>query len=152
MPPLTMEPTIVEPEKSSRREANRSKGEFMLYDSDWPVEPDPKYALPPGTPPLRVPHFPPGEVAAWVFGRSVEWMKERLKGPPVRRPLMVAPDKPLEIRAIARGRTGERRFTLADIERFAWALYERGDIDGRQLQCAIQTALAVAEQYKLRLK
>jgi hypothetical protein len=59
---------------------------------------------------------------------------------------------PLEIRTVARGRTGERRFTLADIERLAWALYERGDIDGHQLQCACTILLAVAEQYKKRLK
>jgi hypothetical protein len=152
MPPLTMEPIIVEPKNPDRREVDRSKGEFVLYDYQWPVETDPKYKLPPGTPPLRVPHFPPGEVSSWAFGQTSEWMKDRLKGPPVRKRLMLTPDQPLEIRTVARGRTGERRFTLADIERLAWALYDRGDIDGHQLQCACAIVLAVAEQYKRRLK
>ena len=150
MPPLTMEPIIVE-SKRTEREVKRDRGEFLLYDSDWPEETDPNCQMPPGTPPLRVPHFPPGEVAAWAFGKTSDWMKERLKGPPVRRRLMLAPDKPLEIRTVPRGRTGERRFTLADIERLAWALYQRGDIDGHQLQCACTIVAAVAEQYKRKL-
>jgi hypothetical protein len=145
-----MEPVIVEPKKQ-RREINRDKGQFVLHDYEWPVEADKRYAVPAGTPPLRVPHFPPGEVAGWAFGQTPEWMKDRLKGPPARKRLMLTPDKPLEIRTVARGRTGERRFTLADIERLAWALYERGDIDGTQLQCACTIVLAVAEQYKRRL-
>lgn len=150
MPPLTLEPIVVEPKDSNAREIDRYKGEFELHDHDWPVETDPKFRQPPGTPPLRWPHFPPGEVAGWAFGQNPEWMKTQLKGAPYKKTPLMVDGIPLVFRTVPRGRTGERRFTLADIERLAWALYERGDIDGHQLQCAVQIVLAVAEQYKRR--
>jgi hypothetical protein len=100
-------------------------------------------------PPLRRPHFQPGVVAEVFFGRTPEWMKERLKGPPYQKtPLMVDDETPLVIRIVPRGKTGERRFTLADIERLAWALYQRGDIDGHTLQGACEILHAVAELHK----
>lgn len=152
MPPPNLEPIIVEPENHNDKTVDRDSGKFALYDSDWPVETRPKYKVPKDTPPLRHPHFPPGEVAAWAFGRGHEWMKERLKGPPYQRALMLDANTPLTFRVVPRGKFGERRFTLADIERLAWALYKRGDITGHELQCAFQVVLAVAEQYKRRLK
>lgn len=143
MPPHTLEPIIVEPKKSRRKE-----GRFSLFDSQFPLEVDPQYAVQVGLP-LRRPHYPLGEVASWVFGKPTEWLKGQLKGAPYKRiPLRLPDGQLLVFRSVARGRTGERRFTLADIERLAWALYNRGDIDGTQLQCACQIIMAVAEQYK----
>ena len=43
-----------------------------------------------------------------------------------------------------------KRYTLADIERLAWALYERGDIDGHEAQRVSQIVLAIARQYWAR--
>jgi hypothetical protein len=146
-----LEPIIVEPKGHSKRNVRPAWGEFVLHDSDFPVETDPKYAVPSGVAPLRVPHFPPGEVAGWAFGQSPEWMKTLLKGPPYKKtPLQLGPNEPLIIRIVARGRTGERRFTLADIERLAWALYYRNDIDGTDLQGTVEILIAVAELHRRR--
>lgn len=153
MPPQTMEPIIMEPRKNGDRKVDRDKGLFELYDHHWPVETDPKYKVLPKGPRLHWPHFAPGVVAEMVFGQNPEWMKTRLKGAPYNRaPLMVDEDTPLIIPSVPRGRTGERRFSLAMIERLAWALFQRGDIDALQLQCACTIAVAVAEQYKRGLE
>lgn len=153
MPPLTLEPIIVEPKNHRDRQIDRSRGQFELHDYDWPVETDPRYKVTSGGPLLHWPHFPPGLVAEAVFGQNPEWMKTRLKGAPYNKaPLMIDQDTPLVIPIVPRGRTGERRFSLAMIERLAWALYQRGDIDGHQLQCACTIAKAMAEQYRRRLE
>ncbi|MFH8483115.1 hypothetical protein [Streptomyces sp. NPDC018055] len=148
--PQTTQPLIIDPPPPPRG-APRA-GDYRLYDEDFPVETNPKYrTVGPkhedfGTaPPLRTPHFPIGQVATWVFGKKPQWIKDRIKG--------IAPitydGNVLVIRQIPSGRaTGdERRLTLADIERLAWALYERNWIDGFQLQHASEIVVAVARQY-----
>jgi hypothetical protein len=159
MPPLTLEPVIVEPKDLAQRKARPEHGEFLLYDGDFPLETDPKYVVEPPSLPLRVPHYPASQVADWVFGQTTDWIKNQLKGKPYRLAsgqLRITPltlgGQELEFRIIPRGRTGERRFTLPDIERLAWALYERNDIDGKQLQGATQIIMAVANQHWSRME
>lgn len=160
MPPLTMEPIIVEPEDLSARASEPEVGKFILYDADFPVETDKRYGVAPGTPPLRIPHFSVGEVACIAFGGELDWLKRQLKGKPYRLatgemktwPLLLN-GEPLEFRSVARGgATTPKRYTLPDIERLACALYERGDIDGHELQRVCQILLAVARQYWARTK
>lgn len=124
--------------------------EFLFYDGDFARESEPKYALADPTQVLRHPHFSPPQVASWVFGRNAEWMRiqlTRLKPP-------VLNGQPLKFRRLAggrgtreNGREGERRMTLPDVERYAWSLYAKGTIDGKELQNAINIVIAVARQY-----
>jgi hypothetical protein len=157
MPHLT-EPVILEP-RVNRRRANPLRGDFLLYDTDFELETSERYAVSEGDP-LRLPHFSQGEVAAWVFGKNAEWLRHRIKGKPWRNktasgytPLQYKPlllqGKPLEFRQVkGRGATSkERRLTLADCERLAWALYESNDIDGVTLQRASEVLIAVAQLY-----
>lgn len=158
MSPQPLEPIIVEPDDLDGRTPRPDRGEFLLYDSDFRVEDDSKYAVAPGKPPLRVPHFSVGEVACFAFAGHLEWLKRQLKGKPYRVasgetkswPLLLN-GQPLEFRSVARGGAiRPKRYTLVDIERLAWALYERGDIDGREAQRVSQIVLAIARQYWAR--
>lgn len=161
MPPLTMEPIIVEPEDLSGRVSDPERGRYILYDTDFPVETDPRYAVEPGKPPLAVPHFSVGEVSCFVFAGQHDWLKRQLKGKPYRLasgqtktwPLLLNGEL-LEFRSVTRGgaTTRPKRYTLPDIERLACALYERGDIDGHELQRVCQIILAIARQYWARAK
>jgi len=155
MSPQTLEPIIVEPDDLEERTARPDRGQYLLYDADFHVEDDPKYAVAPGQKPLRVPHFSVGEVACIAFAGDLAWLKRQLKGKPYKLasgqtkswPLLLN-GKPLEFRSIHRGgAVPPKRYTLADIERLAWALYERGDIDGLEAQRICQIVLAIARQY-----
>lgn len=159
MSPQPLEPIIVEPEDLENRTPRPERGEFLLYDADFQIEDDPKFTVDPGTEPLRVPHFSVGEVACFAFAGHLEWLKRQLKGKPYRVasgqikswPLLLN-GKPLEFRSVARGGGAIRpkRYTLVDVERLAWALYERGDIDGHEAQRVSQIVLAIARQYWAR--
>ena len=158
MPPLTMEPIIVEPNDLNEREPRPEQEQFLLYDSDFRVEDDPRYAVGPDKAPLRVPHVSVGEVACFAYAGQLEWLKRQLKGKPYKvatgetrtSPLLLN-GKRLEFRSIHRGgAVPPKRYTLADIERLAWALYERGDIDGHEAQRVSQIVLAIARQYWAR--
>ncbi|MEU6362258.1 hypothetical protein [Streptomyces albidoflavus] len=135
-----MDPMIIEPQDSGRR-ADPERGRYLLHDAHFPI--DARHEVADGHPPLRTPHFPIGDLGPWVFGKNPEWMRRRFK---LDRPLLLQ-GEPLRIRHLVGGRRSERRLTLADIERLAWALHERGDIDGIQLQRASQILVAVATQY-----
>ncbi|MGA5598438.1 hypothetical protein ACPCSE_29810 [Streptomyces cellulosae] len=158
MSPKPLEPIIVEPEDLSERTARPSRGQYLLYDHDFPVETDSKFAVSSGAAPLRTPHFSVGEVACFAFAGDLEWLKRMLKGKPYRvatgatrtSPLLLNGER-LEFRSVARGGAASpKRYTLADIERLAWALYERGDIDGLEVQRVSQILLAIAQQYWAR--
>lgn len=155
MSPQILEPIIVEPENLEGRTARPDRGQFLLYDADFRVEEDPRYAVAPGKEPLRVPHFSVGEVACIAFAGELNWLKHQLKGRPYRVasgqtknwPLLLN-GKPLEFRSVRRGgAVPPKRYTLPDIERLAWALYERGAIDGLEAQRVSQIVLAIAQQY-----
>ncbi|MEU9405634.1 hypothetical protein AB0E08_08005 [Streptomyces sp. NPDC048281] len=156
--PLNLEPIIVEPEDLTSRVSDPERGRYVLYDTDFPVETDPKYAVAPGVPPLAVPHFSVGEVACFAFAGHLTWLKRQLKGKPYKVasgqtkawPLLLN-GKDLTFRSVARGGiTAPKRYTLADIERLACALYERGDIDGYELQRVDQILIAMARQFWAR--
>jgi hypothetical protein len=143
--------------QGSERPPTRS--DYQLYDDQFPVEGSRKYAVADSTNPLRIPHFSVQDVACWVFAGRVSWLRHQLKGKPwktvkgvTRSTPLLLKGKPLEFRQIIGGRGGERRFTLPDIERLAWALYERDDIDGYDLQRICRILIAVADQYKAHRK
>lgn len=135
------DPIIIEPYED-KREAD-PRYHFRLYDEDFEEETNPRYQPSDPKQKLYLPHFPFGEVAPWVFGKNTYWLRNRFKKgvPELNR-------KPLTFRFITgRANRPERRLTLPDIERLAWALYQRGDIDGMELQRASQILVAVAHQY-----
>lgn len=140
--PTEPDPIIIEPYEESRK-ADPGKGKFLLDDEDFEKETDPRYQTTDPGETLYLPHFPIGEIAPWVFGRNTIWLRNQLKKP------LKLNKKTLAFRFIT-GRAGrpERRLTLPDIERLAWALYERpGGIDGITLQRASEILVAVAHQY-----
>ncbi|WP_133169170.1 DUF7229 domain-containing protein [Streptomyces sp. MH60] len=160
MPPIAVEPIIMDAQGSERppTEPNRRRN-YELYDYQFPVEGSPKYAVADPTNPLRVPHFSVQDVACWVFAGRVSWLRHQLKGKPwkpikgaTRTTPLLLKGKRLKFRQVVGGRGGERRFTLPDIERLAWALYERNDIDGYDLQRICRILAAVADQYKAHRK
>ena len=57
--------------------------------------------------------------------------------------MLVLDGRPLEIH---RSATGDRQFSLADIERTAHALHENGAIDDHRFECMIMLALWSARQ------
>ncbi|MGW7100368.1 hypothetical protein [Streptomyces sp. NPDC054838] len=127
------------------RTTNPENNEYLLYDEDFPVETNPKYQLADPSRPLRNPHFTLGEVSNWVFARDAEWIRRQVHAR--KRPLS-AGGHPLTLRAVqGRGRSAERRLTLPDAERLAWALYERRAINGVELRRACAVLTAVADQY-----
>ncbi|THA72438.1 hypothetical protein E6R60_26250 [Streptomyces sp. A0642] len=139
--PQTMEPIIID-QPPDHRTANPRTGDYLLYDDDFAKETDPKYQPIDPTQTLYVPHFPVGEVSRWILGKNLDWLKYQLKKTPLR-----YGNTTLVFRMVP-GRTGtERRLTLADIERLAWALNERGAIDGFELRQASDILVAVARQY-----
>ncbi|MFD8654179.1 hypothetical protein [Streptomyces mirabilis] len=136
------DPIIIEPYEEKRK-ADPTKNQYLLYDEDFELESDPRYQpLNPGQT-LRVPHYSLGVIGDWVFARNIHWLRNQFK-----KGVPQLNGRPLAFRYI-NGRAGrpERRLTLPDIERLAWALYHRGDIDGRTLQCASKILAAVAHQY-----
>lgn len=136
------DPIIIEPYRDKRK-ANPQKNRFRLYDEDFEKETAPRYQPSNPEETLYRPHFPFGEIATWTFGKNTTWLRNQFK-----RGVPELNGKPLAFRFIT-GRAGrpERRLTLPDIERLAWALYERGAIDGRTLQCASQILVDVAHQH-----
>ncbi|MFD7835573.1 hypothetical protein [Streptomyces sp. NPDC059761] len=133
------------------RTADPEKGNFLLYDYDFPLESNPKYTVPDSLRALHVPHFGIGEIAGWVFAKEAEWLRRQVH--PRKMPLTFS-GRLLDIRQVSgrgtnAGRTSnaERRLTLPDIERLAWVLYERGMIDGLEFSRAYAVIVAVADQY-----
>ncbi|MFF7198204.1 hypothetical protein ACFZAM_31410 [Streptomyces sp. NPDC008079] len=142
-------PDVIEPQPLPQL-GDPKTARWTLYDEDFSIEHRLKYALTESGH-LRIPHFTPTAVAEWVFGRDGNWARYVLG--PRKSPLKTGPhDPPLVFRRLAGGRlggAGERRLTLPDIERFAHALYRRGDIDGLVLQAAHEIVCRVAQQYLL---
>lgn len=148
-----MRPMIIEPTEPSPA-GNPDLSEWSLYDADFPREIDPRYRLADPTQTLHTPHFSISEVAVWAFARTPEWGKSVLSNKKSRS-LTLPHIGELKFRRLAKGRShaqghGERRLTLADVERLAHALNARGDIDGLTLQRAHAIIMQVAEQYKHR--
>ncbi|MEV7675146.1 hypothetical protein [Streptomyces sp. NPDC088752] len=138
------EPVIIEPYEE-RRQADPAKNRFFLYDEDFEEERNPLYQPIDSTKKLHRPHYPVGEIAPWVFARNSNWLKNRLRNYGA---VLRVDGSPLTFRFIVgRGARPERRLTLPDIERLAWALYDHGSIDGLALQRASQILVAVAHQY-----
>jgi hypothetical protein len=136
------DPIIIEPYEE-RRSADPKRNKYVLYDEDFALETDPRsQPLDPGQT-LRIPHYSLGVIGDWVFARNIHWLRNQFK-----KGVPKLNGKPLSFRYIT-GRAGrpERRLTLPDIERLAWALYDRGDIDGLTLQRASKILVAVADQY-----
>ncbi|MFE0490186.1 DUF7229 domain-containing protein [Streptomyces griseoaurantiacus] len=156
--PKPLAPLIAEP-KDDPTPPSRP-GDYLLYDEDFPVDTNPRYApLQPGRK-LHTPHFPVSEVARLAFADRINWLRHQLKGKPwtdamqrARSTPLLLQGKPLTFRTVASAHpSGERRFTLPDIERLAWALYERHDIDGHDLQRITRILAAVADQYHAHTK
>lgn len=136
------ESIIIEPYRDERQ-ADPTQNKFVLYDEDFPEETDARFQ--PLTPKraLRRPHFSVGEIGPWVFGRNIHWLRNELKNHPPH-----LNGRPLEFRFITgRANKPQRRLTLSDIERLAWAMNQRGAIDGRTLQRASDILERVALQY-----
>lgn len=146
MEPDKIEPVIIE--SSGTPDPLASPFQFVLYDDMFSEEYLVKYELEsPEIGALRRPHFTTAEVATWVFGKNLDWMKNQFRKGPLH-----VDGKELQLRRLKYGRrsnkgTGERRLTLPDCERLAWALYQRGDITGYQLQSAMEIIVAVARQH-----
>ncbi|MDQ1041424.1 hypothetical protein QFZ75_007926 [Streptomyces sp. V3I8] len=135
-------PIIIEPYVDTRK-ADPKKNIFILYDEDFLEETDPRRQSTDPDRPLRQPHFSIGEIGPWVFGRNVHWLRNETKN----HPLMLN-GKRLVFRFTTGGRGGgERRLTLPDIERLAWALFQGKRIDGVVLQRATQILSSVAHQH-----
>ncbi|MFI0967044.1 hypothetical protein ACH4S8_37520 [Streptomyces sp. NPDC021080] len=135
-------PAIIEPYEDTRQ-ADPALNVFVLYDEDFAEETDLRYKLTDPEQKLYKPHFSIGGIAPWVFGRNDNWLRNTIKNhPPHLR------GAPLRFRFITgRANRPERRLTLPDIERLAWALYGQGAIDGYTLQSASRILTAVAHQY-----
>ena len=145
-----MEPIIIEPEPLPSH-GNPDTGDWALHDADFPQEHRPRYDVR-GQDRLRRPHFSISQISTWIFARDDQWIKHAFD-PKRRGPLVLPHVGELEFRRLVNGRSspeggGERRLTLPDIERLAFALHQRGDIDSITLQNAIETLLSVARQYK----
>jgi hypothetical protein len=146
-------PVIIEPAEMPQP-GDPHRREFTLYDSMFPREYRPRYRLADPTQILYYPHFSVTEVSEWLFARGVDWGRSVLSPRKVV-PLSLPGTGVLKFRTLARGRShagagGERRLTLADAERLAFALNLRGDIDGLVLQRAYEIIVRVAEQYRKR--
>lgn len=147
-PQPAIKPIVIEPTPAT---GDVLTGRFNLHDTDFTVETDPRYALTDSADRLRIPHFTPALFSWLILGKPKHWMDQRLKDKPRIPPLQIE-GKPLKIRTLASGRGnsrnfGERRLTLADSERLAWALYLRGDIDGLTLRNANDILVGMARQH-----
>lgn len=136
------EPLVVaDPELMTLPEGQR----FFLDDSMFPLD---KSGIP-------VPTFKVKEVAEVFFGKSVDWLRWRMRPDdkrvkdkvtgevtviPGEHPdgFFILDGEPLEFK---RTDPGARYFTLADIERMAHALAQGGHIDGARL--ALVTKMVV---------
>lgn len=142
-----IQPFIFEPPPPPKDERSiPGPNDFELYDEDFSLEHDERYTeLSDSATELRRPHFTVSETARMVFGKNLDWIKVRL-----RRPFTLNGEE-LEFRRVGRrwGNNGahERRLTLPDIERLAWAMYERGNIDGERLQNAHIIVTTMARQH-----
>ncbi|MFJ4902837.1 hypothetical protein [Streptomyces sp. NPDC088727] len=135
-------PVVIEPYEEERM-GDAERGRFLLYDEDFEIERNPKYQTIEIGRTLYYPHFSVGEIGPWVFGERIIWLRNELKNNPPR-----LNNQLLVFRSVnGRGGRPERRLTLPDIERLAWAMYERGHIDGLVLQRATKILSAVAHQY-----
>lgn len=141
-------PAPVRPPVVIEADPPKAADHFTLFDEDFPMERRPQYEVL-SSQPLRVPHFRPTGIAPWAFGYGDEWLRKHLRRKDT--PLLLD-GQPLTFRRLAHGRKGrdagtERRLTIPDIERLAWALYERGDIGGLRLQTAVLILTLAARQY-----
>jgi hypothetical protein len=105
---------------------------FYMWDSMFPVDSS-------GMP---VPNYAVQEAAKLFFGRSPDWLRWRYRKA-TNRPhgYFVLNGVVLEPK---RTEAGSRYYTLADIERMAYALVENYAIDPEQLYLIIQTVLIQA--------
>lgn len=111
--------------------------EFFLWDSMCPLNTE-------GQP---LPAYTVQEAAKVFFGRGPDWLRWRYR--PAREyphGYFVLDDVILEPK---RTDTGNRYYTLADIERMAHALAENNAIDGEQLSVIIQLVLLQARVHRV---
>jgi hypothetical protein len=93
------------------------------------------------------PWFSTHTVATVFIGRSAAWLRVRMRSTEeFRDSELVLDGVPLDIH---RSATGDRQFSLADIERTAHALRESGSIDDERFICMIMQVVWVARQYGL---
>jgi hypothetical protein len=93
------------------------------------------------------PSFGAQEAAKIFFGKGADWLRWRYR-PATEHPdgYFVLGDKILEPK---RTESGQRYYTLADIERMAHALAQNDAIDGRQVMSTIAVALFIARVYAI---
>jgi hypothetical protein len=93
------------------------------------------------------PWFSTHTVATVFIGRSAAWLRVRM------RQSEEWPDSELVLDGVPldvhRSPTGDRQFSLADIEKTAHALRESGSIDEERFICMIEAVTWVARQYSL---
>lgn len=110
---------------------------FFLWDSMFPLNTE-------GQP---LPAYTVQEASKVFFGRGPDWLRWRYR--PAREyphGYFVLGDVILEPKRTA---TGNRYYTLADIERMAHALAENNAIDGEQLSVIIQLVLLQARVHRI---
>lgn len=87
------------------------------------------------------------ETSKFFFGRGSDWLRWRY------RPATDYPDGYFVLKGVIlepkRTETGNRYYTLADIERMAHALAENDAIDGEQLSVIIQLVLLQARVHRV---
>ncbi len=139
------EPLVVaDPELLSLPEGQR----FWLDDSMFPLD---KHGVP-------APAFKSKEVAEIFFGKSVDWLRwrmrsndKRVKDKETKKVTVIKGDhpdgfflldgKPLEFK---RTDPGARYYTLADIEKMACALAQEGSIDGQRYSLVVKMVVTCA--------
>ena len=90
------------------------------------------------------PWFSTHTVATVFIGRSAAWLRVRMRSTEeFRDSELVLDGKPLDIH---RSATGDRQFSLADIEKTAHALYGTGSIDENRFVCMIMQVVWCARQ------
>lgn len=108
---------------------------FFLWDDMFPLSPDN----------LPYPNFAVQEAAKAFFARGADWLRWRYRsatGYP--NGFFVLDGVQLEPK---RNKNGIRYYTLADIERMAYALAQNKAIDGRTLATVLEIVLHVARNY-----
>ncbi len=139
------EPLVVaDPEMLALPEGQR----FWLDDDMFPLDKDG----------LPSPSFKPKETAEAFFGKSVDWLRWRMRSNDKKvtskesgLTTLVKGDHPLgfflldgEPMEFKRTDPGARYFTLADIERMAVALAQEGSIDGQRLSLTTRMVVTCA--------
>jgi hypothetical protein len=87
------------------------------------------------------PWFRMDTVCRVFFARSSSWLRLHLRAGD-----FVLDGEPMEFYRDA-SKVAARLFTLADVERMAHALHQKGMIDDTQLLCTLQTVIWVARQH-----